>query len=595
MGEFLLGEKISTKSLGFFIVLPIMSLIQIKNIIHGPDMLRLLLLLFSSLITLVLYRNYFLIRSIFQLIPFLLIFIYLINQFILDNDLTSFILGRFNRFGGFITLISLSVLFVITSNQGQGAKKLFYNSLYITHLFMLTNGLLTYLGVLSNDTFFDANERIVISSPDLSLTFGNPNIASAFFGISTSFHICLMISKVYKNNYVQVIILFIGLFLLIQTNSIQGLLILVFNILIILLYYYKNNYSNFSLRYKIFTLSLSLLLFLSFIINFRFIWKFLYASGNIEARINYWETSIRIWNEFKLTGVGLDNLGQVATYYRDSELAKQEGLWTIPDRTHNVPLDHLVNGGILAFAVWIIFISIITVLAFRKIFRKIGVSSPIIDFAVSSIWFGYLLQSLISVDHIFLTLIGYLSAGLIFGDYLNERNSHKSYGQRFVPFFLVSQVILTFFILNQLLLSYNVNQFLNKGNVQVLDKIYKTKFIEQQSFLDIVVGLSGDKQFKTASLFADKLLGVNPYAHQAYYANSVFYESEKDLIKAKLDMEKAHTYDKFNSVYTLSLGIYEYNLKNYLKAYYWLAETVKLNPTQQGIEILKNSLDQLES
>ena len=140
-----------------------------------------------------------------------------------------------------------------------------------------------------------------------------------------------------------------------------------------------------------------------------------------------------------------------------------------------------------------------------------------------------------------------------------------------------------------------MNQFLSKGNTKVLDKLYKTNFVEQQSFLDIVVKLSGDKQFKLASLFADKLLIVNPYAHQAYYAKSVFYESEKDLTKAKLEMEKAHTYDKFNSVYTLSLGIYEYNLKNYPKAYYWLDETVKLNPTQQGIEILKNLLDQLDS
>jgi tetratricopeptide (TPR) repeat protein len=293
--------------------------------------------------------------------------------------------------------------------------------------------------------------------------------------------------------------------------------------------------------------------------------------------------------------VGLDNLGQVATFYRDSELAKQEGIWTIPDRTHNVPLDHLVNGGVLAFVLWIVFISIITILAFRKIFRKIGVASPVIDFSVCLIWFGYLFQSLISVDHIFLTLIGYLSAGLIFGDYLYERNNHKSYGKRFVPFFLVAQITLVGFMINQLILSYNVNQFLNRGNTQVLDKIYNTRFIEQQSFLDTVVKLSGDKQFKLAALFSEKLLIVNPYAHQAYYAKSVFYESEKDLIKAKREMEKAHTYDKFNSVYTLSLGIYEYNLKNYPKAYYWLTETAKLNPTQQGIEILKNSLDQLDS
>ena len=591
----MLKEKISKNSLGLFTILPILSLFQISNVTYGPDILKLSLLLILVLIILIVYKNYFIIRSTIQLIPFILIITYSINQFVLDNDITSFILGRYNRFGGLITIVSLSIIFIIVSNQDTFANKVFNKSLYITYLLMLTYGTLTYLGVLPDDTYYDASDKIVKSSSDLSLTFGNPNLASAFLGIAMSAHMYLIISKIYKNNYLQYTILFLGLFVLFQTNSIQGWMILIFNSLILLIHYLIS--SNFStiLKYKLSSLVIAISSLLTVFFNFRFIWEFLYINGNIGARLNYWKSSIQIWTDHKLTGVGLDNLGEFSTFYRDIELANQEGQWTVPDRTHNVLLDHLVNGGILAFVLWVIFIGLISALAFRKIFKSIGVSSPFSDFSACLIWFGYLLQSLISVDHIFLTLIGYLSAGLILGDYLNERTSHKGYGKIAVPFFLVAQVILVIFMINQLILSYNVNQFLNRGNTQVLDKIYNARFIEQQSFLEIVVKLSGDKQFKLAALFSEKLLIVNPYAHQAYYAKSVFYESEKDLTKAKLEMEKAHTYDKFNSVYTLSLGIYEYNLNNYPKAYYWLDETVRLNPTQQGIEILKNSLDQLES
>ena len=364
---------------------------------------------------------------------------------------------------------------------------------------------------------------------------------------------------------------------------------------IILLYLYRENSVTLGKKIKTALKVLSSIFIVIIIFGFRWFWDYLYINGSVEARINYWKASIRIWNEYKFTGVGLDNLGEVSTFYRDFDLAKQEGLWTIPDRTHNVILDHLVNGGIFALILWLTFISVITFFALLKLFGKFKVSPSTFDVAVILVWFGYLLQSLISVDHMFLTLIGYISAGLIFGDYLGERKNQNSYEKTTVPLFLFTLVSLVVFTLNQLSLSFNVNQFLSKGNTKVLDKLYKTNFVEQQSFLDIVVKLSGDKQFKLASLFADKLLIVNPYAHQAYYAKSVFYESEKDLTKAKLEMEKAHTYDKFNSVYTLSLGIYEYNLKNYPKAYYWLDETVKLNPTQQGIEILKNLLDQLDS
>ena len=83
---------------------------------------------------------------------------------------------------------------------------------------------------------------------------------------------------------------------------------------------------------------------------------------------------------------------------------------------------------------------------------------------------------------------------------------------------------------------------------------------------------------------------MNSYAHQAYYAKSVFLESEGEIYGAKVEMEKAHMVDKYNSVYTLSIGIYEFNLKNYSKAKFWLNETISLNPNQQGIENLQRSL-----
>jgi hypothetical protein len=460
---------------------------------------------------------------------------------------------------------------------------------------MLIHGVLTFFSFLPADTYYDANDKIVKSSTDLSLTFGNPNLASAFLGIAMSVHLYSILYKIYKNNYLQCIILILGLFVLLKTNSIQGWLILFFNSVILVSHYLIRSNFNIFFRYKFAFLVIAISTLLTIFFSFRNIWQFLYVNGNIAARLNYWKASIQIWGDYKLTGVGLDNLGEFSTFYRDIELAKQEGQWTAPDRTHNVLLDHLVNGGILAFVLWAIFIGLVSTLAFRKVFKRNGISQQFSDFSVCLIWFGYLFQSLISVDHIFLTLIGYLSAGIIIGDYLDERNNNKSYGKISTLFLLIVHITLVIFMINQLKLSYNVNQFLNKGNTQVLDKIYNTRFIEQQSFLDTVVKLSGDKQFKLASLFSDKLLKVNPYAHQAYYAKSVFYESEKDLIKAKREMEKAHTYDKFNSVYTLSLGIYEFKLKNYPKAYYWLTETVKLNPTQQGIKILKNSLDQLDS
>lgn len=586
-------ERTDTKFLILFAILPILHLTQVQNVTHeGADLLRLFIFSLYTLIILLYFRNYFKLKNKIILIPLLLIFVYLVNQIILGNDITSFILGKYNRFGGLVTLICLTVYFILVTNLGDQARPAFSKTIYITYLLMMGQGILTYFRVLPNDTYLDPADGIVKPTSYLVLGFGNPNIASALMGITLSIHLFFILQKIFKILLVQSCIFIVGLFILYKTGSIQGWLILFFNFAIIVIYLSKIHRNQIRTKLKVIYSIIISIISIALILNIKVIWTNLFVSGNVAARINYWKSSIRIWGDYKLTGVGLDNLGEVATYYRDFELAKQEGLWTIADRSHNVILDHLVNGGLFGFLIWIAFIGAVTFMAFRKILQSPKDSVSVYEIGIILIWVGYLLQSLISVDHLFLTLLGYISAGFIVGEYISKINNEKQKDRKSYLFFVVPLVVLLLFQINQIIFSYNVNQFLSKGNTKALEKIYNAKYIEQQSYLDTVVKLGGDKQFQLAHAFALKLLKINPFASQAYYANSVYYESIKNLPQAKLEMQKAHEFDKFNSVYTLSLGIYEFNLKNFDKANYWLNETIKLNPSQKGIEVLKNSLAQ---
>ena len=585
----MLKKIIGLRNLGIYSIIPILSLAHIPNLFHSTDLLRLITLLIATIVMLYLNKNNFLVKNLLQLVPFLLIIIYLVNEFILKNDITAFLLGRFNRYGGFISLICFAIYFIITSNRNSDSKKYFVNSLYFTYLIMITYGLLDTIGLISN-TFYDPNEKIVKLSNDLSLTLGNPNIASAFFGITISVHVIMILFKIFNNYYIQFVILLTSIFLLYQTKSIQGWLIIICNLLVCVFLAFRRNQEKFTFKIKIIFSLLAVFVFISLIANLTRLWQYIFVNGHAEERINYWKSSIRIWKDFIFTGVGLDNLAEFSTFYRDPKLAKQEGTWTIPDRSHNVFFDHLVNGGIFAGITWLFFILVISFLAIQRITRDYKDRSSVYEITVIATWIGYLVQSLISVDHIFLTLIGHLSAALILGDYLNSKTSKVLGKPKIASGLVLTLTIFLIFTINQVRIDYYANQFLKFGNVSALEKIFNNKFIEQQTYLDICVKLGGDKQFKLASAFANKLLEVNPYASQAYYANSVLQESEGNLVAAKSEMEKAHRFDKYNSVYTLSLGIYEFNLKNYPKAQFWLEETINLNPNQQGNEILQRSL-----
>ncbi len=591
IGEKLETRKVDKKLLILFSIVPIFSIFKLDNLTYSPDLIRLFILSIFTIFSVFIFRDSLKIRSKFHLVPIFLILIYLINQLFVKNDLSSFFLGKYNRFGGFITLTCLTLYFIIVSNLEKNSINIFCNLIYVTYILMLLNGLLTLADILPNDNYFDANEKVAKISTDLSLTFGNSNIASAFLGISLSFHIFMIVSKKFRNIFLQGIIFALGLFILLKTNSIQGWFILFICLALIVLHFIRKGSLHLNLKFS--SALFMLLIIVSYFKNLKSFWDKFIINATVEARINYWGATIKIWSDQKFTGVGLDNLGEVATYYRDFELAKQEGLWTIPDRSHNVVLDHLVNGGILAFAIWLIFIFYVSILAMRRIVSRDLNEFTNSNVVVALIWFGYLFQSFISVDHVFLTMIGYFAAGLVYADHLRQYNIEKfSINLNFLAILFIV-IILNIFLIYQLFFGYQVNQFLNKGNTRVLDKIYNARFIEQQSYLDIVVKLSSDKQFQLASLFATRLLEENSYASQAYYARSVYFESIKDLSSAKTEMEKAHKFDKFNSVYTLSLGIYEFNLKNFTKSKYWLEETIKLNDSQQGIEILINSLKQV--
>ena len=333
------------------------------------------------------------------------------------------------------------------------------------------------------------------------------------------------------------------------------------------------------------------------IIKFNFLVNWLINNGSVRQRINYWKLSINIWQDNKLTGVGLENLRDYSTRYRDLVMVKQEGIFTAPDRSHNVVLDHFVNGGIFTGTLWLLFISTISYLAFRNLtkLKEEGVLNNYL--LVIIIWFSYVLQSLISVDHLALTVLGYISGGLIVGH--NKKQSEKPHSNMVKSKLLTRINLAVLSILFVVFLSYslqvvkyesNAYKYLYKNDATVLKEFYDSKAVVSQTLEDVTVKISQTKDFEGANLFALKLLEYRPSSHQAHYIKSVYLESKGDIPAARDEMLKALAIDKFNSVYLLGMSIYEFKLGNKTAAEEYLSETISINPNQQGVEIVSKLL-----
>ena len=568
-----------------FTVLPLVALIIAPGLHDANGIPKLIALVVGGFIYVSVNSNKLFFSSKIQLIPWLMVLSYGVIQLIRLDDFQHFLFGAFFRNGGYITLVTLALIFTITVNLPREFIDSFYKIFLGTSYGLLVFGVLEILDFLPfklTNTYQNA----------LTLTLTNSNFASAFLGTFISVFIVYTFLKPKKPQLTKILITILALFLLYKTQSLQGYLVILVNIFLLIVLY-RNKIKELILGSKKLSY-IFLVLFISvLVIQFNSLVSWIINNGSVKQRLSYWMLSIDIWQDNKLTGVGLENLREYSTKYRDLNLVKQEGIFTAPDRSHNVVLDHFVNGGLFTGILWLLFISLISYLAFSNLinFKKNEYS---IDYLmVVIIWFSYVVQSLISVDHLVLTLVGYISGGFIVGQ--NRNKSGKLFAKWANPklfrkfnlaILTILFVLFSSYSIQVVKYEYNAYRYLYKNDTTVLQEIYDSKVVVSQTLEDVTVKISQTKDFANANLFALKLLTYRPSSHQAYYIKSVYLESNSNIPAAKDEMLKALTIDKFNSVYLLGMSIYEYKLGNQMKSEEYLAKTIDINPNQQGIDVV---------
>lgn len=568
-----------------FTVLPLVALVIAPGLHDANGIPKLIALVVGGFIYVSVNSNKLFFSSKIQLIPWLMVLSYGAIQLIRLDDFQHFLFGAFFRNGGYITLVTLALIFTITVNLPKEFIDSFYKIFLSTSYGLLVFGVLEILDFLPfkmTNTYQNA----------LTLTLTNSNFASAFLGTFISVFFVYTFLKPKKPQLIKILITILALFLLYKTQSLQGYLVILVNIFLLIVLY-RNKIKELILGSKKLSF-IFLVLFISvLVIQFNSLVSWIINNGSVEQRLSYWRLSIDIWQDNKLTGVGLENLREYSTEYRDLNLVKQEGIFTAPDRSHNVVLDHFVNGGLFTGILWLLFISFISYLAFSNLinFKKNEYS---IDYLmVVIIWFSYVVQSLISVDHLVLTLLGYISGGLIVGQSRNKSEKSftkwgdaKLFRQLNLLILIILFLLFASYSIQVVKYEYNAYRYLYKNDTTVLQEIYDSKVVVSQTLEDVTVKISQTKDFANANLFALKLLTYRPNSHQAYYIKSVYLESNGNIPAAKDEMLKALMIDKFNSVYLLGMSIYEYKLGNQLKSKEYLAKTININPNQQGIDVV---------
>lgn len=341
----------------------------------------------------------FIALSIFLLIS-------LISIFFSRNPLERGFYGTYGRNTGFLTYLSLALVFV-----SSGCIK------RLDSFTKIVRGLLIagYINILISFVVLAGYDVFKWTNPFDALlgTFGNPNFLSAFMGIFISVLFALFFSKDLSrlNRFLFAISMGAGLFVIKGTSSLQGLIVTALGISLTLFFVIKFRFESKLIRY-----SYSIFAVIAFGVALLGtlqkgpLTSVLYKTS-VSLRGEYWQAGINMGMNQPLTGVGLDSYGTFYRVFRDKSAIILPGVNTVTDTAHNVFIDVFAGTGVLGLLSY--FTLTISVLFFAiRTFRVQRNYDPLFT-AIFVGWVTYQIQSVISINQIGLAVWGWLLGGMI--------------------------------------------------------------------------------------------------------------------------------------------------------------------------------------
>jgi O-antigen ligase len=255
---------------------------------------------------------------------------------------------------------------------------------------------------------------------------GNPNFQSSFLGILGTLLFSQLLASNWKAHFKAAIsvYLLVTLYVIRETNSQQGFLVLLIGISVILLLYIRCRFGKLLNFSYLILIGIGFISVLSGSLNKGMFASLLYKDS-VTYRGDYWRAGWKMTVDHPIFGVGLDNYGDWYRRSRTVEATIRRGPDVFSNAAHNVYLDISSNGGFPLMIIYICLMGLVVTSAWKVIRRSKSVFNAPFAGLVGA-WVAFQGQSIISINQIGLAIWGWIFSGLIIGYEINTRNIDKS-------------------------------------------------------------------------------------------------------------------------------------------------------------------------
>jgi len=345
-----------------------------------------------------------------QYILFILISLFIIGMLTasLSTDVKIVaLLGETQRRNGFLTYLSLVVIFLFTVFAIK-----FSNVLKIFKSIILLNLLLGIYGLLQ----IFGKDPYEWNNPYNSMfsTLGNPNFASSLLAVfaSMSFFSCFVKKLKTPWKITATVNIFISVFAIVQSESRQGILVFLLSLIffgVVLILNKNRNLGKVSL-----VSSLVLTIFAIFgMLQKGPLTPILYKDS-ISVRGYYWRAGIEMFRENPLFGIGVDRYGEYFKEYREFAYPLKYGFEITSNNAHNVFIQFFATSGAIVGLSYLLLVVYIVFIGAQAI-RETSGAEQLIVLALLSSYIGFQAQSVISIDNIGISIWGWLLGGALVG------------------------------------------------------------------------------------------------------------------------------------------------------------------------------------
>jgi len=334
------------------------------------------------------------------------IFLAMLSSFLIAGPSTKQIFGAFGRSTGLLTFASFLSIFLASVVVGH--KKF---GLKLLAILLIVATLNAFYGFLQSRGL-DPIDWQGSYGPVFG-TLGNPNFLSAFLGLGavSTFAFVLGAKKLQIKLLLNIPLLMM-LYVLFETDSIQGLVIfLSSSILLIYLKFIRPLLTVWRVSY------FSLTTLFGSIGIFGFLDKGplsnILSGNSLLVRTYYWEAAWNMSLKNPFNGVGIDGYGDFYRAARSPEAASTFGSGLITDSAHNYFLDIAAYGGFPLLIAYFLLNGLIIKSAIHLL--KSEVRFDLVGAGLVSCWMAFFVQSLISVNQIGVAIWGWVLGGAIIG------------------------------------------------------------------------------------------------------------------------------------------------------------------------------------